>query len=280
MSNKKQPPFTVALMMGEGSSSPFVARILMTPPSLRNMTLAPDNIRRFDDVYQFIVMHLIELRSTKSELETLWRLHVERVATGHAAYFEKAIHVNEPIDHPLNKHIRTLILDAARLAKRMQELTRLFGIDIGFLFQDLRAFERGSKHLDESDSALAIYSRDSRPWLEALQRERVAREHETFVMPRLRYEVTDGGSVRVVEPMFQHLPLIEFFTKLLSDVTKFVEDITIWCMAQNLPGGVIVAEIRRADRDPNKPERFKMTVGGFGDERWIIRYSERTFEDV
>jgi hypothetical protein len=162
----------------------------------------------------------------------------------------------------------------------MQKLTRVFGIDIGFLFQDLRAFERGLKQLNESDSALAIYLRDNRPWLETLQRERVAREHETFVMPRLRYEGTSGRGVRVVEPMFQHLHLIEFFTKLLSDVTKFVEDITIWCMAQSLPDSVMVAEIQKADRDPNKPERFKISVGGCGDERWIIRYSERAFEDV
>ena len=47
-------------------------------------------------------------------------------------------------------------------------------------------------------------------WLEALQRERVAREHETFVMPRLRYEVTDGGSVRVIEPILAYYLLSSF----------------------------------------------------------------------
>lgn len=274
----ERPEFVIAKMMEEGTSSAFVARIVMTPPALRNMVLSQSQIAPFDEIYHFILTHLIELRTEKRELDNLWGTHAARVQSGDAAHFDRVVRLREPIDQPLSSLTRKLIMDAARVVRKMQELTRVFGIDIGFLFQKTAAFERGLQALYHTD--LAAYLRESRDWLEQLQRERTKREHDTFVPDRLRYEVGTDQKLSVVEPLIGSLPLTQFFRKLLSRVNRLVEEVTICCIQQSLPKQLIIAEIARSSRDPNKVERFKITVDGFGDRNWSITFSDEDFEAV
>lgn len=239
---KESPQFTIAKMLDKGTSSPFGARILMTPLTLRDLALTDKNqIAKFDEVYQFIINHLIDLRSAARELTELWTEHVEKLACGEAAYYQNGVHVTEPIEQPLHKHVQTLIMDAARVAKKVQKLTAVFGIDIGFLFKK-SGYERGLESLERADPQLAVYARESRKWLEPLRLMRDELEHGTFVPPKLRYTATDDG-IRVDEPSILGLRVTNYVRVLLSRLNRFVEEMLAWCIQRSLPDPLILAEI-------------------------------------
>ncbi len=277
---KESPQFTVAKMLDEGTSSPFGARILMTPLTLRDLALTDKSqIAKFDEVYQFIINHLIDLRSAARELTELWNGHVEKLSRGESAYYQNGVHVTEPIEQRLHKLVQSLIMDASRVAKKVQKLAAIFGIAVGFLFQKKPAYERGLQSLEKADPQLAAYARESRKWLEPLRLMRDELEHGTFVPPKLRYAATDDG-IRVDEPSILGLRVTDYARVLLSRLNRFVEEVLAWCIQRGLPDPLMLTEITAADRDPVKVERFRVTIKGQGEEPWAIVYSEDDFDQV
>jgi len=273
--------FTMTKWVDEGTASPFGARILMTPLTVRDAVLTDKrDLARFDEIYQFIMNHLIDLRGTLRALERLWNEHSERVRRGEAAAVAGAIHVSDPIDQPFFKFVRDMIMDAARVAKKMQKLTAIFGVDTGFVFQKRAQFERSVEDLKAADPSLAAYLLENRKWLEPLRLMRDEIEHGTFSPPKLRYVRVGDGGLRVEQPTISGLSVTDYFALLLSRLNRFVEEVLMWCIQQSLDTPQVLVEVPVANRDPDKVERFKISFGGQAELPWKIVYSDDHFDRV
>jgi hypothetical protein len=272
--------FTSAHLGNEGSSTPFVARLWMTPPHLRDLVLhQPADIEAFDTTYQSILNDLTTLRRIGRETLDLWNGHVQRIRNGEIIRYQNGIHVDQTIDEPLVHNLETLVRSAADAAKLFQKLTLVFGTEIGFMFQKDPAFEAGVVGMEATDPMLADYLREVRKWLQPLTLARNNLEHEAVVSSRIQYIRQAGDRFDVKEPQVFGLPLTSFIPAILNRLDRFIEEVMVRSMQATIAKPLTIAEIPIGSRDPVKPERFAAGLLGLVGPGQII-YSDDAFDDV
>ena len=265
------------------SASPFMARLFMGLMRLRDAVYSdPESRETFDKAFDFVPTSLFAARTTAKEISDLWAGHVRKVAAGEVVRRKGvAIHIDENIDKELRKQIEHFLNSAARVVKQgMQGLTAQLGRDIGFMFKQQPAFERGIAALKATDPLLADYLEQSRQtWSERLIKSRNDLEHNNWSLPRVTYEIS-GANIVAVEPFVAGQPVTEFVQAMLDRVCSFVEDVTAHCIQQKMAGPITITEIPLAQRHPEAPERFQLTLAVGGQPRWNVSYHATSFENV
>jgi hypothetical protein len=277
-----QSQFTIAKMLDEGTSTPFVARLSLTPLTIRDLVFTDkQRVQAFDAAFEPIQHALTRIRKKVARIESMWSEHEAAVASGRIARIQgnNAVEINYPFFHEFNDATDELIGDLARALKKFQKVTKVFGIDIGFVFQKEPQFQRKVEQLAEANPELAAYLRAARPWAEELRLFRDELEHEMYVHPMINYART-GANVVAHEPTILGKPVREFFIVTASRTNRFVEEVLMWCYQKNVPEPLAIVEIPVADRDPHKVERFKVGLEGQGAAPWVIGHSEASFDDV
>lgn len=281
----KQPQsqWVVQKLADEGSASPFMARLFMGLMRLRDVVYSdPVTRESFDKAFDFVPTSLFSARTTVKEISELWTGHARKVATGEVVRRQGlAIHIDENIDKELRKQVEHFLNSAARVIKQgMQGLSAQLGIDIGFMFKQQPAFERGITTLKATDPLLADYLEKSRQtWSEQLIKSRNDLEHNNWSLPRVTYDAS-GANIVAVEPLVAGQPVTEFVQEMLDRVCCFVEEVTAHCIQKKMPAPITVAEIPLAERRPEIPERFQVTLSVGGQPRWEICHQLRPFEKL
>ena len=279
----KQPQsqWIVQKLADEGSASPFMARLFMGLMRLRDAVYSDPVAREsFDKAFDFVPTSLFSARTTAKEISELWAGHARQVAAGDVVRREGvAIHIDENIDKELRKQVEHFINSAARVIKQgMQGLTTQLGVDIGFMFKQQPAFERGIAALKATDPLLADYLEKSRQtWSERLIKSRIDLEHNNWSLPRVTYD-TSGANIVAVEPLIAGQPVMEFVQAMLDRVCCFVENVTAHCIQQKMAAPITITEIPLAERRSEAPERFRLTLAVGGQPRWNISYQSSSFE--
>ena len=193
----------------------------------------------------------------------------------------ESIQDNENIDKELRKQVEHFLNSSARVIKQgMQGLTTQLGVDIGFMFKQQRAFERGVAALKATDPLLAKYLEKSRQtWSERLIKSRIDLEHNNWSLPRVTYDAS-GAKIVAVQPLVAGQPVTEFIHAMLDRVCCFVEDVTAHCIQRKMAAPITLTEIPVADRRSEAPERFQLTLAVGGQPRWNISYHPSAFEMI
>jgi hypothetical protein len=141
-----QPDWTIQKVADEGSSSPFMARLMIGVLRLRDNVFDPTNRDDFDKPYDFVLKSLFSARDAMRQMTTLWKEHERKVAAGEIARVERtSIHVDESVDRELGQEAEAFINAAARAVKKgMQDVATVFGVNIGFLFRSRQPLTRAS----------------------------------------------------------------------------------------------------------------------------------------
>src|SRR5208337_176089 len=141
----------------------------------------------FDRTYESVLMNVHSARAAAKEIREIVQNHAKEVSDGTCAVKKgTAIHIEKNIDPQLRKQTETFLNSAGRALKSIQEVMRLLGIDIGFLYQKPSSFQRGIAKVAQAHPALAAYLSETRAnWSERLIRARNALEHEGWTLPRV-----------------------------------------------------------------------------------------------
>ena len=217
----------------EGSTSPFIARVLMGVMRLRDVVYSgPAERGKFDKPYELVTSSLMNTRTTAKEIAELWEEHARKVASGEIARRQgRAIHIDESIDKELRKEVESFLNSAVRALKQgMQDLGSELQVSIGFLFKQQGAFETGISALQATDPLLGEYLRHTRTWSERLVESRNAIEHQGWTLPHLKYAHT-GTGITATEPEVSGQPVTEFVKFVLDRLCCFVEEFTAHCPA-------------------------------------------------
>jgi hypothetical protein len=261
-----QGRFVTQKIADEGTSSPFMARIFLTPLQLRERALnEPAALDRFDQLHDTITSDLVNARSAAERIRDSWAEHVGKILTGEIVQNQGAhIHISESIDKELRREVETFINSAVRCLKTgMQDLGRQFGVEIGFLFKKLEHFKREIGHLCNKYPELADYLERCRIWSEPLLNTRNAVEHEGWKLPRISY-LPYGSKLQAQEPLVQGQPVTQFVKATFDRLCCFVEEFTAYCLTKKLPGGISITEIAPGDRSVDEPGRFRITISPGG----------------
>ena len=274
--------FVIQKFADEGSSSPFMARIMLGILRLRELAYSdPPRRDSFDKHYEFVNSSLMNARSTAQGMLKTWREHTRRVDDGEIARIEgRAIRVDESIDKELRKEVESFLNAAVRALKQgMQALATELHMDIGFLFKKQTAFEAGIAALQRTDPLLANYLAKTRDWSEPLVQCRNDIEHTGWTLPRIRYEQS-SNDVKAHEPQIDGRPFTEFVSFMLDRLCCFVEEFTACCLQKQMPAEISIREIPLADRPAGIPERFQVTLRRGGHPPWTLAYHTSRFEET
>jgi hypothetical protein len=182
----------VQKLADEGAGSPFMARILMGILKLRDAALDGAAIEELDRSHEFSVAAISNARTSADKIVELWVDHSRKVLNGEVVRAEgQDIYISENIDKELRREVESFLNAGTRALKTgMQNLGKQMGIDIGFLFKQSGAFERGITALGDRDPDLAEYLRRTRTWSEPLVKSRIDLEHGSWTLPRIEYTLT------------------------------------------------------------------------------------------
>lgn len=274
-----QPDWTLQKVADEGSSSPFMARLMIGMLRLRDTVSEALDRERFDEPYDFVIKSLVSSRDAMRQLTKVWEDHERKVGEGEVAHVRgNALQIDESVDRELGQEADAFLNAASRVLKKgMQDVARVLGVNIGFLFQKEGAFETGVNALQSSDPALADYLRQARTWSEAVQRARNAVEHEGWTLPRVKY-ARASDKIKAIEPEIMGKPATEFVAFTFDRLACFVEEVTAHLLKLKLGTLTTLTEVPLVERPAEIPERFRLTLTHGGMSAWVIVYHSSSFE--
>jgi hypothetical protein len=266
----------------EGSSSPFVARLMFGVLEIRD-SVYDNKARRehFDKLYDPVLSGLRNARETSQDIGKEWEQHRAKMESGAIVNTSgRTVHISENIDRSLKRDLESFLNTAVRTIKHsLQVLANDLGVDMGFLFQKEEAFQAGITKMRASEPMLADYLLATRQWSEPLVLTRNNLEHGTIPSPKVSY-MLDSLPVKAEEPRFEGQPITEYTNKVLDCICCFVEEITVSCLRRKLPRGFEVTEVPLAERDPSIPMRFHVTVIPGGRQPWVLAAHTRKFTEA
>lgn len=266
----------------EGANSPFVARLLIGIPILREAIFHVQYKRDgFDNIFHTLIMKLWSLKTTAQETLHVFSEHSEKIHQKSIVCLEEnAVRISESIDQKLKKNVDGFINEALRIFKQgMQNLTKFFDVNIGFLYQKSDAFYKGLENQKITDPNFAFYLAETRKWSEKLVEIRNKMEHEWWELPNIAYSIS-GDSVHIDEPIILEQPLTIFIPFMLDRLSCFVEEVTVYCMQKKLPNGISLMEIALKQRKPELPLRFRIITVMNNTIPWSINYNSNIFEQI
>jgi hypothetical protein len=279
---KEESKFIFQKLADEGSTSPFMARMGIGVAYLRDYALRDAQKKRdFDRSFEFVFMTLINIRKTAQEIVQLISEHSSKAARGEILRrSEGVLYIEENIDKELRRQTESFLNSAVRVLKQgVQEVANCLGVKTGFLFKKLTTFESGLAALRTSDPYLADYLQRVREWSERLVECRNALEHSASVLPKVQYLPGIAGA-RVKEPELSGQPLSRFVDFMTDRLCSFAEDLIAHCLAQLLPDSMAITEVPLLERDPERPERFRLILKMGGSGVWVIKYHDNPFEST
>jgi hypothetical protein len=259
-------PFQIVKVAEEGTTEPFLARLMLGVLELRDKMVASSGLRGpalekrrkdFDTAYQPVLTPLESARKAAKGVVSLVETHVAAVTSGEIVKFQRnAFSIKTSIDSHLHDGVAQFLVQGAIALKNVQGLTLQFDLHIAGFYQKKGAFSRSMAALAAcGHGALAGYLEAVRAvWSEDFLARRDALEHASWTLPQATYEQS-GLSVAVCEPQVAGVPVSKFVKLGMRRLVAFVETVTVYSIKTALRG-LRVVEIPSCYRDPDVPRRF------------------------
>jgi hypothetical protein len=156
-------------------------------------------------------------------------------------------------------------------------LKELLGVDIGFFFKQDAGFRAGVLDLRAAgETDLADYLEDVRNvWHSALQDLRSQHEHHGWSLPKVQYSLSAPSQVEMALPDVLGVPIDQFAQETANRVLLFIENMMVYALQRQSNYPIFVVEIPNGNRDPVKPQRFRLAPRGLDPSpAWRIRFRD------
>jgi hypothetical protein len=278
-----QPTWIISKAYDEGTASPFMARLFLGVLKIREQLYGSNRKKRddFDRAYESVLTNLHSARAAVKEVDELVQNHRSEISQGTGVIKSgTAIRVEKNVYPELRKRTETFLNSAGRALKNVQDVMRLLGIDIAFLYQKPTAFQRGFAKLMQTDPDLAAYLEQTRArWSERLTKTRNALEHEGWALPRVMYQESQGV-LTMIEPTVDGEPVSSFADTIFERLSCFVEEVVVHGLQRQMLEGISLTELPPAQRQAEAPERFQPAIVTGGSVIWRIIYHGRGFDET
>lgn len=278
----------------EGTSDPFIARLMLGVLELRNefvnSTAGSDSDRElrrhdFDERYQPVFDALQAARQKVKLVHRLVSTHLDKTSRGEITSRQRnALNIAESIDSELRDEFSSFLNASARATKNLQSVLECLSLDIGFLYQKQTNFDAGIDQLRSVGKAeLANYLLRVRSgWSSQLFDRRNALEHEGWRLEDVRYREHEDGTVTAIEPVVDGLPVTQFAQRMLDRLLVFAEELIAYAVQQRLSHSTDLLEIPVQQRDVSVARRFRFGIPSLQPNQtfWRIVYTDRPFAET
>jgi len=253
-----------------GTEDPFNARMMFGVMKLRDAFVTNETERlQFDTLYAPVFDNLDDCVGCKKQLVELIASHKKKIDNKEIVGFQhngEILEIHESIDRDMNKLFKDFFIKGEIALKSLQNLSKTYGLNIGFFFQDNIAFQKGAdkfsseKRLD-TQSILEMLIND-RKWHTTFNEIRIAIEHGGFSLGNIKYQHDTDGKVVVYVPRINDKEIDEVVTIMSSNVLNFIEDIIAVTINKNLKNGFNVVLIPEDKRGPSLPIKYTIGIDG------------------
>ncbi len=253
-----------------GSEDPFNARMMFGVMKLRDAFVTNEEERlQFDALYEPIFESLDDCMSCKKQLVDLIAGHKKKIDSKEIVGFQhngEILEIHESIDRDMNKIFKDFFIKGEIALKSLQKLSKTYGLDIGFFFQDGVAFQKGVNKFSAEErpdtKAIVEMLTNDRKWHTVFSKIRIAIEHGGFTLGNVKYQHETGDKVIVYVPRINDKEIDEVVTIMSSNVLNFIEDLIAVTINRNLKNGFYVIQIPEDKRDPSLPIKYTIGIDG------------------
>lgn len=278
-----QPTWIISKAYDEGTASPFMARLFLGVLKIREQLYGSDRKKcdDFDRAYESVLVNLHSTRAAAKEIRDLVQNHRNEISQGTCvSKTGTVIRVEKNIYPELRRQTETFLNSAGRALKNVQDVMRLLGLDIAFLYQKPGSFKRGLAKLTQTDPDLGAYLDETRAkWSERLTKARNALEHEGWALPRVMYQESHGV-LTMIEPTVDGEIVSSFADTILERLSCFVEEVAVHGLQRQMLEEISLTELPLAKRRAEAPERFQPAIVTGGSVIWRIKYHGRRFDEI
>lgn len=287
--DKQRIRFQVQKMSDEGTSEPYCARLFMEILDLRNDVLGGntqfgelrESQKAFDLLYQPVKRSMDNMRIAVKNITKLLEGHQSRILDGSVVKYEgPTVQISESVDLHLQEAVMSFFSSGRTTIDDVQKMVKFFNIDIGCLSKNEGDFEKGLSRLEnEGHTPLALFLSEVRTkWSDAFIKQRISIIHDGWCLPPVRYKILATKKVQMTEPQIDDIDLSKYVINIQNRILSFIENVIVYSIKYALPWPMAIAEIPRAERDPDFPKRFLIThAQSTWCSLWEIYYSEDDF---
>jgi len=267
--NRQHQNYTAKIIIDEGTSSPFPARLMGQMFNLRDKLIRDKKKRQaFNNAYNPILDNFMELKTTVKELKEIQDQHLKEVAEGGAVIIHpnRQISVIRPIDTRYRALIKDFFIKGEMIISGIPGVGKEFDIRIGFFFGDANKFKKGVdklrvawKELCEPVIQDLEYARST--WYKDFNDIRNDIEHKTLKVPPIEYHLDGNAKVSVHFPDFvpNHSVLVTM-EHLTDRILELLEDCIVFMFATRLEPGLLIKIIPENERDPANVIKYKLCM--------------------
>lgn len=280
--------FIVKKLFDEGTSSPYMARLYSNLFKLRDYALQHkfrnNDIElermKFDKQFKPILDAMDVCRESTKRINVLWNDHATKVENGQIIRKDhNSLHILESIDMPLKENFNQVLVNGVIALKGIQNITKDFNVEIGFLYMKDEKFKEGIKNLEtigEDDLATFLIEM-RRNCSEDIINLRNSIEHEGWIMPEVALNLMNPKSISVIEPKVKGIPVTTYCRTITNKIISSIENIMVYCFQKNMSEIFVIYEIPLESRRKDLAYRFEVTINQPGIVPWTINYSESDF---
>lgn len=260
--------FIIQKMLNEGSSEPFIARMMMQNSQLRDFVIHGETQKKeFDNLYEPLLNNLIECRQAMQECVRLITDHSEKINAGAIiSGQDRAWTISESIDKDLNRSFKDFFIKGRIALACLEKLSKYMSFDIGFFFQKDSNFNKRVEDIKANSNDpkqinfITMLESDRAAWYVMFRDIRVRIEHSGFNLPASKYDIDPTGKGKVVFPTIEGKSIIDFLSLMWNNLFEFCENVFVILVDLKLTPPAIMVQISESERKPEMPIKYRIGI--------------------
>jgi hypothetical protein len=270
-------PFEMRETGMEGTSEPFIARVMLGVIQMASKMFFQEEKKIFDERFQGTLNPALSLRRDLVNVRALIAGHREALSKG--TIVRKAQPdplLTERIDSPLRSHTVHFLEMASAIIENLPSAMKSFEINIDYMTQREERFAKGCERYEAKYPDLVAYLRKLRPVVLEIGEQFKKMRVEGWNLPNVKYSCTNG-IVSMNEPLVGSEPVGKYIARVFDILALTIEEVMMYGFQHALNGSLqAIAEIPLQQRDPSNAQRFVMGMRD-SNPAWQLMWTGKSF---
>lgn len=184
--------------------------------------------KEYDRLYHPLFQAMKATKESAQDISRIISLHEEGISSGNLVDINNnSFSIRESIDDELNQELGMLLDNGVISAKNLLQnfLKKIYGINIGFLYQEHNGFRKGKDALRvQGEYEFAKYLEQVRSsWLEEFIFLRGLKHHEGWTLDPVDYSFVTPKTVSVTFPKVNDVQVDEYAIRSANRIILFIE---------------------------------------------------------
>lgn len=259
--------FTIRNYLDEGTTSPFIARLMLQMFNLRDSLLLLESERNdFNEMYHPLIENFNELKHIVRKLIELKNNHLKEIQQGIAIKMNpnnRQLTILKPIDTEYRMLIKDYFIKGEIIISSIPRIAKVFDLNVTYFFKETKKFEKGiellKKECFNADFVISHLKLARDGWYQTFNKIRNDIEHRSVKIPNIEYRLDSRLNIIPQFPTDNDgTDLVQMLENITERILELVECCVIFFFSNILRPGQFIKDIPENERNPNKVIRYRL----------------------